>query len=189
MNFSHYATRPVELAVDLVNTDQRSIGGSDGLGRLAGLHEFLEGFQDVVDPSLPPPSADDLEAVRGLRDDLRRVFSAADPGEAAEVINRLLRNNVATPRLSTHSGEPHLHFEPLDSTVSQWLAVLTAMGLATLIAEHGTGRFGICDSDTCDDVFVDTSRNRSRRNCSTTCTTRDNVAAYRQRQKHPDGHD
>jgi predicted RNA-binding Zn ribbon-like protein len=182
VDFSHYDTRPVELAVDLVNTDQRSIGGVDRLASVGDVRSFLEPFGDLVDPGVPPAADGDLEAIRRLRSDLRAVFAAEDATEAAGVINELLEVNVATPRLSTHSGNPHLHFEPLDSSMSQWLAVLTAMGLAVVIAEHGVGRFGVCDSDTCDDVFVDTSRNRSRRNCSTTCTTRDNVAAYRRRK-------
>ncbi|NNF63358.1 MAG: CGNR zinc finger domain-containing protein, partial [Acidimicrobiia bacterium] len=32
------------------------------------------------------------------------------------------------------------------------------------------------------DVFIGTSRNKSRRRCSDTCATRENVAAYRKRQ-------
>jgi predicted RNA-binding Zn ribbon-like protein len=57
------------------------------------------------------------------------------------------------------------------------------MGLGVALIEGGLERFGICDASTCDDVFVDISRNRSRRYCSDTCTTRQNVAAYRRRQK------
>lgn len=182
MDFSHYDTRPVELAVDLVNTDQRSIGGADGLAGTEDLLRFLAPFDDVVDPDLPTPTVAELGAVHRLRDELRKVFTAGDLEAAAGILNRLLEDNVATPRLSTHSGVPHLHFEPVDSTMAQWLAVVTAMGLATVIADFGLDRFGFCDSDTCDDVFVDTSRNRSRRHCSTTCSTRHNVAAYRKRQ-------
>jgi predicted RNA-binding Zn ribbon-like protein len=57
------------------------------------------------------------------------------------------------------------------------------MGLTVAIIEGGYERFGTCSSSTCDDVFVDGSRNRSRRHCSDTCTTRENVAAHRARQR------
>jgi predicted RNA-binding Zn ribbon-like protein len=57
------------------------------------------------------------------------------------------------------------------------------MGLSVVLIEGGYERFGTCSSTTCEDVFVDTSRNRSRRHCSVLCTTRENVAAYRRRKK------
>jgi predicted RNA-binding Zn ribbon-like protein len=60
------------------------------------------------------------------------------------------------------------------------------MGLSVALVEGGFERFGSCASATCDDVYVDTSRNRSRRNCSDTCTTRENVAAFRRRQRAED---
>ena len=63
------------------------------------------------------------------------------------------------------------------------MAVVTAMGLTAVVAEYGLNRLGVCSSDTCRDVFVDTSRNRSRRHCSTTCATREHVAAHRQRKR------
>ncbi len=56
------------------------------------------------------------------------------------------------------------------------------MGLAVVLVDHGMERFGVCASSTCEDVFVDSSRNRSRRHCSGTCNTRENVAAYRRRK-------
>ena len=57
------------------------------------------------------------------------------------------------------------------------------MGLTVALIQGGFDRFGICQSSRCDDVFVDTSRNRSRLHCSDTCTTRENVAAHRARQR------
>ena len=87
-----------------------------------------------------------------------------------------------TPRVSTHNGEPHLHFEPIDTSMSSWLGAITAMGLASVLVECGLDRFGVCDAENCDDVYVDSSRNRSRRHCSNTCSTREAVAAYRKRQ-------
>jgi predicted RNA-binding Zn ribbon-like protein len=56
------------------------------------------------------------------------------------------------------------------------------MGLATVLIEHGVERFGVCNAGDCDDVFVDSSRNRSRLHCSSTCSTREAVASYRRRQ-------
>ena len=44
-------------------------------------------------------------------------------------------------------------------------------------------RLGVCHASSCDNVFVDTSPNQSRRYCSDRCSSRANVAAYRARQK------
>jgi predicted RNA-binding Zn ribbon-like protein len=43
-------------------------------------------------------------------------------------------------------------------------------------------RLGTCADDGCAGIVLDLSRNRSRRFCSTTCTNRAAVAAYRARQ-------
>ena len=57
------------------------------------------------------------------------------------------------------------------------------MGLANLVCDLGATRLGICSEPRCDNVFVDTSPNQSRRYCSDRCSSRANVAAFRARQK------
>jgi predicted RNA-binding Zn ribbon-like protein len=111
------------------------------------------------------------------------VFDADDVTEAVATINGVLFAANAVPRLSLHGEGPHLQFESEDDSPARWLGAVTAMGLTVAIIEGGYERFGSCSSSTCDDVFVDSSRNRSRRHCSDTCTTRENVAAHRARQR------
>ena len=53
------------------------------------------------------------------------------------------------------------------------------MGLANLVCDLGATRLGICSEPRCDNVFVDTSPNQSRRYCSDRCSSRANVAAFR----------
>jgi predicted RNA-binding Zn ribbon-like protein len=179
MDFSHYTTKPVELAVALVNT--RGIN-EDGLAGPDQLADFVDQYKTLWEGVTDPPKRGDLVAVRKLRTALREVIESDDEDSAATRVNELLDTYGAKPRLSTHNGTPHLHFEPTDSSIVCWLGATTAMGLASVIVEHGVERFGVCDSATCDDVYVDTSRNRSRRHCSNTCSTREAVAAYRKRQ-------
>lgn len=179
MNFSHYSDRPVELAVELVNTVQSD---GDHIGTPRQLEEFLGAYEDLWDGVAEPPKPGDLKAVHALRSALREVMSTTDEHHASELINKILAQHGATPRMSTHTGHPHLHFEPIGTSISSWLGATTAMGLATVIIENGVERFGVCGSNTCEDVYVDTSRNRSRRHCSSTCSTREAVAAYRARQ-------
>lgn len=179
MDFSHYTTKPVELAVALVNT--RGIT-TDRLAEPDQLVDFVDHYKDLWEGTANPPKRGDLAAVHELRAALRDVIESGDEDEAAGKVNELLDSYGAKPHLSTHNGTPHLHFEPTDSSIVCWLGATTAMGLASVIVEHGVERFGVCDSASCDDVYVDTSRNRSRRHCSNTCSTREAVAAYRRRQ-------
>lgn len=183
MDFSHYTDEPVELAVALVNTDQRPAGKEDELTSLDALARFLKPYAHLWRGEVREPDVGDLARIHVLRERLRAVFCAADEAEAADILNKILSDSVATPRVSVHHGAPHLHFEPLGTTLSQWLAVVTGMGLATVLVDHGLDRFGTCDAGDCLDVYVDTSRNRSRRHCSSTCSTRENVAAYRRRKR------
>ena len=66
------------------------------------------------------------------------------------------------------------------------MAAHFAMGLAWLVVAGEAGRIRSCESPTCREVFVDLSRNRSRRYCdSRTCGNRLHVAAYRARKQGP----
>ncbi len=179
MDFSHYTTKPVELAVSLTNTKGIT---KDELEDFDDLAVFLEDYKPLWEGVAKTPKKSDFEPVRELRAALRDIFEAGDEELAAKRVNLLLERYGARPRLSTHSGHPHLHFEPTESAMVCWLGAITAMGLASVIVEHGVDRFGVCDSGTCMDVYIDTSRNRSRRHCSNTCSTREAVAAYRKRQ-------
>jgi predicted RNA-binding Zn ribbon-like protein len=182
MNFSHYNDLPVQIAVDLINT-LNVMSGEESLATPVDVAEFiLSRDTDWCEPDWKA-SDEDMDEVIELRSQLRNIFDAADEREAVETINAVLAKAGAVPRLSLHGEGPHLHFESDDDSPARWLGAVTAMGLTTAIIEGGYERFGTCSSSTCDDVFVDGSRNRSRRHCSDTCTTRENVAAHRARQR------
>jgi predicted RNA-binding Zn ribbon-like protein len=180
VDFTHYTDAPVRHAVDLVNT--RSVTtGADELDDLDALRAFLAAHDEPGGDRLGPG---DLEATHALREGLRAVFDAPDAATGAEHLNRLLDSAGATPRVSIHGGRgPHLHFESLQAGTIERLAAATAMGLATVLCEFGAERFGVCDSSTCNDVFIDSSRNRCKRYCSDGCSHRENVAAFRARKR------
>jgi len=179
MHFSHYSDEPVELAVDLVNTDEMN---GDEIGTLAELEDFLARYESLQSADVKAPTEADLRELHVLRDRLREVFNAPDEATAVAHLNAILEKNDATPRLSVHSGSPHLHFEPVGPSVASWVGAITAMGLAGIVVDHGVSRFGSCRANNCRDVFVDTTRNRSRIHCCGACSTRAAVAAYRKRQ-------
>jgi len=70
-----------------------------------------------------------------------------------------------------------------DASFSSKLTALTAIGLARLLTTRETDRFRTCDGDGCDKVFIDVSKNASRRYCdSQTCGNRLHAARYRARR-------
>ena len=181
MGFSSYDDCGVELAVDLVN----SYGVVSGKEELVD-EEALRGFLDERRVTRSGAvSRRDLREVRRLRSRLRDVFTAGDERVAVDVINDLLARSGALPQLVDHGEEPwHLHYHSSKGPLSAHLAAETAMALALMIRDYGYDRFQQCEHGTCRDVFIDVSRNRSRRYCSPkVCGNRASVAAYRDRQR------
>lgn len=175
------------MAVDLVNT-RETVTVVDHLSGVDDLVSFLASYDRDWEAEgwyCGQPSESDLAAVIAVRERLRNVFEADDPETAAAILNEVLAAAGARPRVSVHGEAPHLHFEPTGGSVAAWLGATLAMALAVVIVEHGFDRLGVCDAGDCNDVYVDSTRNRSRTKCSTSCTTRTNVAAYRERQRTP----
>lgn len=170
------------LAVDLVNTHDPRTGLNDGLADPAALGSFLA-EHDVSYTRRPTSS--DLEQVWELAASLRKVFDAKDQSTAVRILNHLLAESRARPELTSHDGEPlHLHYTSPGTPLAPRLAAEAAMALSVLIVEGGFDRLRVCEGDRCVDVFVDESRNHSRRYCSPSiCGNRASVAAYRARQR------
>ncbi|WP_327044285.1 CGNR zinc finger domain-containing protein [Microbispora sp. NBC_01189] len=116
---------------------------------------------------------------------LRGVFEAVARGDvdtAARTVNRLLAETDARPHLDRHDGEPwHLHFHGAGGTLAGNYAASCATGLAVVLGSDLHDRLGVCTAPHCDRVYVDTSRNGTRRFCSTACQNRVKTAAFRAR--------
>ena len=115
------------------------------------------------------------------------VFSAVAAGDvdrAAHQLNDLLAATGAHPALDRHDGEPwHIHFHSADesSPAAGWAAGC-ATGLAIVLGGELHDRLGVCTAPHCDRVYVDVSRNGSKRFCSTACQNRVKAAAFRERR-------
>lgn len=181
MEFAHYLECPISLAVDLVNSSSQ-VSRREDLVDCDALASFLREHQVSYER---PPTDEDLVQVRRVRARLREVFQAPDHQTAARLVNRLLTDSGASPQLTNHDANPwHLHYTPPRTPLGPRLAADTAMALAVVIAEAGFDRLRVCEGERCKDVFVDRSRNRSRRYCSPqVCGNRASVAAYRARQR------
>ena len=113
-------------------------------------------------------------------------MAARDIDAAAHAVNALLRRTGARPSLDRHDGEPwHLHFHGTEETLATGWAAGCAAGLAVVLGGDGWGRLGVCTAPRCDRVYVDTSRNGTRRFCSAACQNRVKAAVFRERQGRP----
>jgi predicted RNA-binding Zn ribbon-like protein len=185
---SHFDADQLEAMtgfVELINTG-RAAGGDD-LRTLADLQAMAARYAFAGVRGKP----DDLVRVRGYRARLDSIVSACEAGQeqaAVDQINALLSETGATPQILAHDGRgPHLHVSRPTSPLADRMAAHFAMGLAWLVVAGEASRVRCCESPTCRHVFVDFSRNRSRRYCdSRTCGNRLHVAAYRARKHAPD---
>ncbi|HUD39278.1 MAG TPA: CGNR zinc finger domain-containing protein [Streptosporangiaceae bacterium] len=176
MLFAHDTEVALAGAAALVNTGR---GPEDLLPDPAALDEFVRDWgwtghrtHDQVE----------LDAVLALRPRLERLWELTED-DAADLVNTLLRESNALPQLVKHdSWDYHLHATPSDAPLADRMAVEAAMAFTDVIRTGQLDRLRLCAAQDCKDVHVDLSKNRSRRFCSTSCSNRTNVAAYRTRQ-------
>jgi predicted RNA-binding Zn ribbon-like protein len=166
---------------ELINTGRAAAG--DELQAVADVQEFGDRYAFHGSPAGPG----ELARLRVLRARLDAVAVACESGDdaaAIEMLNALLAETGAVPQIVAHDGRgPHIHVSRPTAPLSDRIAAHLAMGLAELVVAGESQRVRSCASPTCRDVFVDLSRNRSRRYCdSRTCGNRLHVAAYRARR-------
>jgi predicted RNA-binding Zn ribbon-like protein len=181
VDFTYYTDEPVRLATDLVNT-LSPVTGRDELADPEALAQFLREHGREF-PA--PPTQRDLTEVRAHRALLREVFTAEDEPAAAELLNRLLMTSNVVPRIvgHDHGDGMHMHFESKEAGVADWIGAVCGMALAVVLCDYGKARFGICGSGSCEDAFIDMSKNRCKRYCSEGCAHRASVAAFRARKR------
>jgi predicted RNA-binding Zn ribbon-like protein len=175
VDYDTYGSGAVELAIDLANAELESSGAVEA---------FLTAHHDWFAPETVLRTSDrDAAKVRGTAELIRRVAVATSQPQVLERLNELLELARPRPYATDHDGELHLHYARPDSPALEQLTTTVAMGLSQVVVQHGWQRLGVCSAESCDNVYVDTSRNASRRYCSNTCASRSTVAAYRARRK------
>lgn len=176
MIFAHDTEVALQCAAALVNTDS-----TDGelLPDVDALDEFVEAWGWT---GTRTRTAGELAAVQRLRPLLRSVWRM-DEDEAVSFVNTMLQKNKALPQLVKHDQwDYHLHATDSDAPLATRMAVEAAMAFVDVIRSKELSRLRVCDDPSCNDVFVDLSKNRSRRFCERGCGNRANVAAYRARK-------
>lgn len=180
MTFTHDTELALAAAAALVNTDPGAGTGEDTLCTHEDLVRFLDdqGWSGVR-------TGDDAElsAVRGLRPRLRELWGLEE-STLVPVLNEILSEEQALPQLVEHDDLGwHIHAVPQEAPLATRMLVEAAMAFADVVRSRGLDRLKTCSASDCDDVVVDLSRNRSRRFCDSGCGNRENVRAYRNRQR------
>jgi predicted RNA-binding Zn ribbon-like protein len=173
--FAHDTEGALAAVAALVNTED------DGrLEDVAGLDEFVAEWGWTGSRK---HSRGELDAVRALRPRLRPLWGEDKDG-VVRIVNGLLREFSALPQLVKHDEwDYHLHATGPDQPLADRMAVEAAMAVVDVIRAEEFDRMRVCGAPDCDDVVVDLSRNRSRNYCSTRCSNRVNVAAFRARRR------
>ncbi len=175
MDYDTYGSNAVELAIDLANADR-----TDPAWVSAFFGSHAEWFTPGTVFDLTERDAARVSEVGTL---VRDVALAETQPEVLDRLNALLTLARPRPYATDHDGDLHLHYARPDAAALEQLATTVAMGLSQVVVQHGWQRLGVCSAEGCGNVYVDTSRNASRRYCSNTCASRSTVAAYRARRK------
>lgn len=190
MEFDSHISGVAVAAVTFVNAVTPGMRGGRPVPRLEGTAlaaTVNETLQAVSSRPPDPMSEAEAERITGWMARLRTVIEHVEQGrvdDACTLLNEVLRGSQAVPTLSRHDGEPwHLHFHRTDADpVDGWVAAM-ATGLAVVLGNAAIERLGVCTAADCDRAYIDTSRNGTRRFCSTTCQNRIKAAAFRARQR------
>ncbi|MFF2962746.1 CGNR zinc finger domain-containing protein [Streptomyces sp. NPDC057963] len=195
MLIPHDTRIALDTVVDLLNTapeseppasGQPGAGPADGLVGIEALYDFthrhrISGVGELHEK--------DLRAVRDVRTRFAEIFATDDAVTAASLVNALVAAAGTTPQLSNHDGyDWHVHYFAPDASIADHLAADCGMALAFIVVAGEQERLRRCEAPDCRHAFVDLSRNRSRRYCSSrTCGNRLHVAAYRARRREAAG--
>ncbi|BCY08371.1 CGNR zinc finger domain-containing protein [Actinoplanes sp. L3-i22] len=180
MLFAPDTEEALEFAAILANTAAgASRSGLDELSTVEQLAALLAAnpYSGRLDHD-----AAELREVRQAREQIRAVWTL-DRDEAVEVVNRMLREARALPYLTRHDDSDwHIHATAPDAPLAERIRAEAALALIDVIRMNEMGRLRVCDADDCTGIFIDLSRNGSKRFCTVRCGNRMNMIAFRARK-------
>jgi predicted RNA-binding Zn ribbon-like protein len=172
------------VSVELVN----ALAIDNAGGKPVPMTEAVPAIAQVLavdPPSVAQLSEGDAAGFVALARRLRDVFDALRCGDvdgAASRLNTMLADHPAHPHLAKEHGHWRLHHHPVDAALVPMWTSICAEGVARMIGAGDDDRLGTCQATDCERVFLDLSKNASRRFCSTTCQNRIKAAAFRRRR-------
>ncbi|RZQ60266.1 CGNR zinc finger domain-containing protein [Amycolatopsis suaedae] len=170
MHLNPYGEDPVRLAMDLAATPPRTHAELTARCRAAG----------VVAPRDAQPA--DLADIEVFLREWLAVVDATEPAERVRLLNDLLADSSAYPRVTDHAGTGwHIHYRDDDLPMAKVLRALISVGTALHLTGRGMDRLHRCALAECGRAFGDFSRGGRQRYCSPACANRDAVRRHRAR--------
>ena len=179
VDYGSYTDASVRLMTELANSHDPRQDPPERLPGIAEVTDFLRRHR-MLGPNTVHER--DVAELHQLRARIRRVFEASDEAAAIAELNGLLAGADVTPWIARTPGGREIFFAPPDAPLARRVTCDAGLGLAMMMTDH-PGRLKACAAPGCINVFVDESRNRSRRWCSDRCSGRVNVAASRSRKR------
>ncbi|GAA4913012.1 CGNR zinc finger domain-containing protein [Nesterenkonia rhizosphaerae] len=189
--FNAEVNRALTAAAELINTGEGLKSAKhtpDTLHSVEGLKAYVASQDPELEWTTADASRKQVEKVRHLREQLRKIWTAAPitDEQPVELINELLKG-VGTKLVATDGDSSGLCFQqrpvPLSDHTADVMTATVAAALTHLVVEQETGRLRICKGDDCEAAIVDLTRNRSKLFCDFgNCANRAHVRAYRARQ-------
>jgi predicted RNA-binding Zn ribbon-like protein len=137
----------------------------------------------------PDEAAETLEWAIGLREALYRVFTALTTGDrptAADmsIVNQALADALPHLRLATQPEGIAWEWEEPDAALEWFLWPVSRSAADLLTSSPDLERVGVCEDDRgCGWLFLDTSKNHSRRYCGYGCANRAKARRHYARKK------
>jgi len=178
-------SRPTDHAEELL-ADYASLAS---WGREAGvLPPYAYEKLYVQAMQTPARAAQALQEAIKLRDAIFTVFSAAVehhamPSNALALINFYVQDSAGHRRITQTGRKFEWEWQHLDAYLTAMLWPV-ARAAGDLLVSKQLDQVRLCASETCDWLFLDTSRNRMRRWCEMkTCGNRDKARRHYERSK------
>jgi predicted RNA-binding Zn ribbon-like protein len=180
VNMNTYEQRMAQAVEDLINTFDTFLDQPEHLQTPQDLDRFLSARGiDAADAS-----ERDLDAVKALRETLRDLWTSDDLSALQDGLNRLIAGQNMRVEYALKDGALETRIQAAEgAALADQMAAAAAVGLSWAIRTHGVDRMRACIAAPCKDVFIDTSKNATRRFCSERCANRHNVAQYRARRQ------
>lgn len=179
MLFTPDTIEALVFAAELVNTHPgASRSGTDELATPAQLTAFMTdaGYSGRFDRDEA-----ELANVLEARAEIHGLWELSRD-DAVPRVNTLLRDASALPFLVRHDDHDwHVHAVEFTAPLAERIRVEVAMGLVDVIRSNEWGRLRSCEAVDCTGIFVDLSRNGSKRFCSVRCSNRVNMVEHRAR--------
>ena len=183
MHFAPDTEYTLDFAVALINTDAGAT--KSGVDELSTVEQVVTLTTDWGYTGRVDGDAAELAEVRASREAFREMWTL-DRIEQVPIVNAMLRDANAQPFLIKH--EPfdwHLHATEPTAPLAERMRVEVCFALIDVIRSNENWRMRSCAADDCTGVFVDLSRNGSKRFCSVRCGNRMNMVAFRDRSRGP----